>query len=313
MPLDTPVLLITFSRLAETQKVFAAIREAQPSRLYIASDGPRAHKLGEDQKVETLRQFLRTAVDWPCDVHTLFRSTNAGCKMGVSGAIDWFFENEEQGIILEDDCLPHPDFFTFCAEMLERYKNDARVLCVNGCNFQNDQTRGDGSYYFSRFIHVWGWASWRRAWAHNDVALAFWPDWKTSKNWHARFQHDPVQRPYWERVFDKMHGNRIDTWDHAWLASFWHADGIVVTPNVNMVSNIGFGAEATHTLTHDALHADRPTRSLGPLVHPSSVSIDWVADRYTFDHSFGGRNKRWPRRLLFLHKDIKRWIKSYLK
>jgi hypothetical protein len=313
MTLNTPVLLITFQRLAETQKVFAAIQAARPTRLYIASDGPRTGRVGEAEKVEAVRQFLQSSVDWPCDLHTLFRNANVGCKKGVSGAIDWFFKNEDQGIILEDDCLPHPDFFKFCAEMLNRNRDDTRVLAVNGCNFQNGQARGDGDYYFSRFMHVWGWATWRRAWAANDVDIKFWPDWKSSTSWQNFFGADQVQRRYWDRVFDRMHAQKIDTWDHAWVASLWHADGIVVTPNVNMVSNIGFGGDATHTVKQDSLMADRPVFPLPGMAAPSTQEVDAAADAFTFDNSFGGRDKRWPRRILFVHKDIKRWIKSYLK
>jgi hypothetical protein len=313
MPFDAPILLITFNRLRVTQKVFAAIRDVKPSKLYIASDGARSHCVGEAQKVDEVRQFLLSAVDWPCDVHTLFRSSNAGCKMGVSGAIDWFFKTEESGIILEDDCLPHPDFFKFCAEMLNRHKNDSRVLAINGCNFQNDQKRGQGDYYFSRFMHVWGWATWRRAWDQNDVDLKFWPTWKQSQTWLSFFGRDAIQRRFWDRVFDRMYAQKIDTWDHAWVASLWHANGFVITPNVNMVSNIGFGADATHTFNQDSMMADRPVFAMATMTAPASMGIDRAADRYTFDHSFGGRNKRWPRRVLFLHKDVKRWIKSYLK
>lgn len=313
MTFDTPILLITFNRLLVTQKVLAAIREARPTKLYIASDGARANRAGEAQKVEEVRQFLQSSIDWPCDVKTLFRETNAGCKMGVSGAIDWFFKSEEAGIILEDDCLPHPDFFTFCREMLERFRDDPHVLAVNGCNFQEHQMRGDGSYYLSRIMHVWGWATWRRAWLQNDVDLTFWPAWKSSTNWFNFFGSDHVQRRYWQRVFDRMHAQLIDTWDHAWVASLWYADGKVITPNVNLISNIGFGAEATHTKSAEDLMSDRPVFPMGVIRHPNQLVVDQAADAFIFNHVFGGRNKRWPRRALFLHKDIKRWIKSCLK
>jgi hypothetical protein len=313
MSYNTPVLLITFQRLRETQEVFAAIRKARPTRLYIASDGPRASRPGEQEKVEAVRNFLTSSVDWPCNVKTLFRTTNVGCKIGVSSAIDWFFKSEEHGIILEDDCVPHPDFFTFCETMLARHTNDLRVMAINGSSFQNEIQRGDGSYYVSRYMHVWGWATWKRAWAFNDVDIGFWPQWKISQGWSSFFGKDNVQRHYWTRVFDRMYAQKIDTWDHAWVASIWYADGVVVTPQSNMVRNIGFGADATHTIKPDALHEDRPVLALQGMQAPSTMDIVSDADSYVFDTYFGGRNKRWPRRLLFLHKDLKRWIKSHLK
>jgi hypothetical protein len=307
VPFITPILLIVFNRPLETEKVLAAIRAARPPRLYIASDAARAHKPGEAEQVEAVRRLVEQGIDWPCDVKTFYRRENAGCKIAVSGAIDWFFAHEEQGIVLEDDCLPHRSFFMYCQTMLERYADDARVMAVHGCNFQRGVKRGSGSYYFSRFIHVWGWASWRRAWALNDVALGFWPHWRESDGWNQHFHHDPIQKAHWQKVFNRMHANKVDTWDHAWVASIMHAKGLVVAPNTNLISNIGFGANATHTTSFDALHANQPLEPLGPVVHPPHVAVDEAADRYTFDHSFGGRNKRMPRRLLFLHKDVKRW------
>lgn len=157
-PLKTAVLFLVFNRPETTKTVFEAIRKAKPKRLYIAADGPRKHREGENEKVSSVRQIV-TYVDWPCDVKTLFRDENLGCKSAVSGAITWFFNHEEEGIILEDDCLPHPDFFPFCESLLKRYANDERIWVITGNNFQNGIQRGEASYYFSRYNHVWGWAS----------------------------------------------------------------------------------------------------------------------------------------------------------
>ena len=158
-PLQTPVLFLIFNRPDTTEKVFDAIRAAKPLRLYVASDGPRANQSGEDQIVNKVRE-ISTSVDWSCEVKTLFQKENLGCKKAVSKGITWFFEQEKQGIILEDDCLPHPDFFVFCENLLEHYADNKHVWAITGDNFQNGQKRGEGSYYFSRYNHVWGWASW---------------------------------------------------------------------------------------------------------------------------------------------------------
>jgi hypothetical protein len=286
------VLFLVFNRPDTTRQVFEAIRKAQPPRLYIAADGPRPDKAEEQEKCDEVRR-IATAVDWECEVKTLFREKNLGCKMGVSGGIDWFFEQEEEGIILEDDVLPHPDFFTFCDNLLTRYAQDERVWVITGDNFQDGIKRGDGSYYFSRYNHVWGWASWRRAWKKADMDIRFWSEWKNSSAWND-FWSDPVAKGYWEKIFDRMHRAEIDTWDYPWTASVWRHGGLTATPNVNLVSNIGFGSDSTHTASADSPLAGMSTKSLGEIRHPSAVVQDIDADRYVFDHVFGGWSHRFP-------------------
>ena len=302
IPLQTAVLFLVFNRPDTTKQVFDAIREAKPPRLYVAADGPRANKPGEAERVKLVRH-IATAVDWPCEVRTLFRQENLGCKKAVCEGIDWFFQNEEQGIILEDDCLPNPDFFTFCETLLNHYAQDERVWVITGDNFQNGQNRGNASYYFSRINHVWGWASWRRAWSKRDMEIKFWPEWKRSSAW-KEFWTDTVVRRYWEKIFDRMYRAEIDTWDYPWTASVWYRGGLTATPNVNLVSNVGFGAGATHTSSANDPSSNMQTYALGALVHPSSVEQNVVADCYTFDHHFGGRNLRFPRSILSLPRRI---------
>lgn len=157
------VLFIIFNRPETTQRVFEAIRLAKPSRLYVAADGARENKAGENELCEQTRKIIQN-IDWQCDVKTLFQKENLGCGKAVSKAISWFFENEEMGIILEDDCLPHPSFFKYCEELLEKYKNNEMIGIISGSNFQKSKKIGDCSYYFSDLINVWGWASWARNW-----------------------------------------------------------------------------------------------------------------------------------------------------
>lgn len=291
-PLNTAVLFLVFNRPDNTARVFEAIRLAKPPRLYVAADGPREGWEGEADRVAKVRE-IASAVDWPCEVITLFREINLGCKYAVSGAITWFFEQEEQGIILEDDCLPHPEFFPYCEQLLSRYKDDHRVMAITGDNFQAGQKRGAASYYFSVFNHVWGWASWRRAWAHYDVEMKFWPAWRDSPDW-ADFWKDSVAKRYWQKIFDSVYRGEIDTWDYQWTASIWRQDGLTATPNVNLVSNIGFGEDATHTKSKKSKHSELSTLALGEVSHPQHVERDRLADAYTFDHNFGGRDLRFP-------------------
>ncbi|SDY32118.1 hypothetical protein SAMN05421644_1496 [Allochromatium warmingii] len=288
-PLNTAVLFLVFNRPDTTAQVFEAIRQARPPRLYVAADGARAGRDGEAERVAKVRD-IATAVDWSCDVKTLFREQNLGCKLAVSSAITWFFEQEEQGIILEDDCLPHPDFFRFCDVLLERYAEDERVSVITGDNFQRGRRRGDASYYFSKYNHVWGWASWRRAWRLYDGNLSFWLEWKTSADWRERTP-DAVERRYWEVIFDRMARGEIDTWDYPWTASVWYRGGLTATPNVNLVTNIGFGEDATHTRGALRRHV-LPRQALGTIAHPTNVARDGQADDFVFRHHFTSRLSR---------------------
>lgn len=296
-----PILFLIFNRPTMAQRVFASIREAHPAQLFVAADGPRDDRPGEAEKCEQARRVIE-AVDWDCQVLTLFREKNLGCGRGPSSAIDWFFEHVEEGIILEDDCLPHSDFFTFCASLLERYKNDARVSVITGNNFQGGRKRGNASYYFSKYNHVWGWATWRRAWQQNDRALAFWPGWKGSVSW-ARHMPDKIERRYWTDIFDRMYRKEIDTWDYPWTGSVWYHGGLTATPNVNLVTNIGFGPDGTHTVANED-HDGLPSHPLGPLTHLAKVEQDKKADRYVFDHHFGGLQQRLHRRLLGMPRRV---------
>lgn len=217
-----------------------------------------------------------------------------GCKRGVSSGLAWAFSQVDRAIVLEDDCVPRDEFFSYCEALLERYRYDERVGVITGNNFQDGIQRGDGSYYFSKYNHVWGWATWSRAWQHYDGDVSFWPAWKTSAEWRA-VHPDPIERRYWARIIDRVARGEIDTWDYSWTASTWYRGGLTATPNANLVSNIGFGPGATHTKApwdfpgHD-------TAPLGPLRHRSGVHHDVDADRYTFDRHFGGAAVRERRR-----------------
>jgi hypothetical protein len=311
VPLQTAVLFLVFNRPVTTKQVFEVIRQAKPPKLYVAADGPRTDREGEVARVSRVRQ-IATAVDWPCEVKTLFRNENLGCKKAVSSGIDWFFENEEQGIILEDDCLPHPNFFAFCETLLNRYASDERVWVVTGDNFQDGKQRGDGSYYFSRYNHVWGWASWRRAWTKRDMEMRFWPNWKTSSEWTA-WVPDKIERKYWAKIFDQMERDEIDTWDYQWTGSVWFGGGLTATPNVNLISNIGFGLDSTHTASPESPLANMDTHGINVLIHPTEVRQDVAADAYVFDHTFGGRYLRFPWSVLSLPRRIAGGVYRRLK
>ncbi len=275
--LSTAVLFLVFNRLDTTKQVFEAIRQAKPPRLYVAADGARQSKEGEEEKVNAVRDFIMSSIDWNCEVKTLFREQNYGCKMAVSGAIAWFFANEEMGIILEDDCLPSQSFFWFCEELLERYENDMRVWHIGGSNFQNGIKRGDGDYYFSKYNLVWGWASWANRWKKCDIELDSINDTKFLKKTFK----DKNTVKYWTKLFNDMKAKKINTWDYQYTFSMWDNDGLAILPNSNMISNIGFGVDATHTIKEGEL-SNIYRSELFLTKYPSEIVWSSAADHHIF-------------------------------
>jgi len=281
--METPILFLIFNRPDTTKRVFEAVRKAKPPKLFVAADGPRPDKPGEWEKCQKVREIV-TAVDWDCEVKTLFRDTNLGCRVGVSRAIDWFFQHVEEGIILEDDCLPTQSFFRLCQELLERYRYDERVMMISGNNFQFGRRCGSYSYYFTKYTHIWGWASWKRAWKFYDVNMNLWPEIK-KKGLLRGLVNNSKEMNYWEQIFDSVHASKIDTWDYQWTFSCWVQNGLSVLPKVNLVSNIGLGIESTHT------HKDSPLANMPvlpmefPLKHPPFLLYDSKADSITFKNT----------------------------
>jgi len=300
---EIPILFLVFNRPELTLKVFNKIKEIKPKKLYVACDGPRNIN-NEKQIVNQVRE-ITNHVTWDCNLKKLFRNYNLGCKNAVSGALDWFFENEDKGIILEDDCLPNQDFFLFCEELLLRYENDPRISMITGNNFQDGNIRGNGSYYFSGYNHIWGWATWKRVWNFYDKNMSFWPVWSKSQDWKDKFP-DLLERIYWKRNFDKVYANLIDTWDYQLFALSKKIGGLCITPNTNLVSNIGFGANATHTNDEINKNANLPTSNLSKLEHPSSINIDLEADKYEFKHHYLDNKKKY---LIFLSSFINKLMK----
>ena len=276
--LRTPVALLIFNRPDTTERVFDAIARAKPSKLLVVADGPRDSRPGETALCAQTRAVI-ARVDWPCEVITNYADRNMGCKVRVASGIDWIFEQVPEAIILEDDCLPDPSFFRFCDEMLERYRDNERVGMVSGGNLQFGQTRGAGSYYFSKYTHIWGWASWRRAWKHYERDLTLWPAFREQGLLEQLFETSGEQA-YWANAFQWVHEGTLDTWDASWTFTAITHGLLQIVPNVNLISNIGFGANATHT-HFEGIHSNLPTQAIEfQLRHPMFVLPDIEADRF---------------------------------
>lgn len=278
----TPVALFIFNRPEATARVFAEVARARPPRLLVVADGPRAERPGEAERCAAARAVVER-VDWDCELLTNYSEVNLGCRRRVAGGLDWVFATVEEAIVLEDDCLPHPTFFRYCEELLEMYRDDERVMLVSGDNFLLGERGTPYSYYFSRYAHVWGWASWRRAWRHYDVEMKLWPELRGT-DWLLDVHGDATAARYWAEVLEDVYAGRIDTWDYQWFFACWASNGLCVTPSVNLVSNIGFGAGATHT-TNLSPVAELPAAALEfPLRHPPHFVRDWEADKISFKH-----------------------------
>jgi acetyltransferase-like isoleucine patch superfamily enzyme len=280
----TPILFLIFNRPDTTRQVFAKIRELQPKHLYIAADGPRMDKPGEDEICKETRDLVLKQIDWDCNVVTRFQEQNLGCGKSVSGAITWFFENVEEGIILEDDCVPSASFFNYCECLLEKYRNNENIFVIGGTN-QQKKKRGNASYYFSAYGLIWGWATWRRAWNKYSFSLESFDD-NTLKNDLRYYFKAEREMDYWFSLYKTMKYNPIDTWDHQWLFTQWKNKGINIIPNVNLIRNIGFDHRATHTKTHIEGISDMIVSEMKHIKHPSRIKINRKADLYSFDNAF---------------------------
>jgi hypothetical protein len=278
--LRTPVAFFVFNRPDTTARVFEAIAAARPATLLVVADGPRANRSGEAALCAAAREIVRK-VDWPCRVLTDFAVENLGCRRRISSGVDWVFSEVDEAIFLEDDCLPDPCFFSFCEELLERYRADTRVMHIGGTNFQGGARLSDASYYFSRHVHVWGWASWRRAWKHYDVAMNAWT-WARRQGRVSDILTTALERRALTGFFERVARGKIDTWDAQWTLTCRVQNGVSIVPSSNLVSNLGFRGDATHTSDprHPVATMETVPLSL-PLVHPEYVLPDRAADERT--------------------------------
>lgn len=279
---QTPILLLIFNRMSTTVRVFEKIKEQKPKYLFIASDGSRDGKENEQAEVQRIRKYVLDQIDWECEVKTLFRDQNLGCGVAPYTAITWFFEHVEKGIILEDDCLPLPGFFEFCEEMLNYYKDDERIYEISGHNLQAGNVRGDGSYYFSNYGGIWGWATWARAWKNYDYYMSDLDKFVSSKTIN-RILPDKKEQEFWLNAFIKA--KKLGSWwDYQWLLTIWNNNGVCIVPNGNLVINIGFDGESTHTVNKPTWYekATSMPYSNTKIIHPQKFTVSQIADRFQF-------------------------------
>lgn len=281
-----PLLLIAFNRPDHFEQLIERLRETEPQRVYVAVDGPRPGHPTDTERVQRTRELI-SAIDWTDDVHTLIQESNLGCGLGVSTALTWFFDHEERGIILEDDILPRATFFDFCTELLDRYADDERVLAISGCNFVPPEHQGhpEQAYRFSRVPHIWGWATWRRAWRLHRLDMSDWRERMSTRQLWDVAGHSPGGFVFWRSIFDLMARNQVDTWDMQFVFEGMSRGMLSATSNVNLVDNIGFGGSATHTEVRP--HYLRQSEEIRLPAAAVPVEVDERADAWSREVVFG--------------------------
>lgn len=285
---NVPILLTIFNRPNVSIRVIKAISKVRPTKIYIAADGPRTNNFHDELLCEKSRNSVLNSIKWKCEIKLLFRKNNLGCKLAVSDAISWFFRNESEGIILEDDCLPNVDFFFFCRTLLKKYRYDNRIFLISGNNFQTSNKNFncyDNSYYFSRYANIWGWASWKRVISMYDVNISTFPYFKKEKIINNIFSNF-IERFFWLTIFNNIFKKRRNTWDHQLQYLLFSQNGLSIIPRVNLVSNIGFGADSTRTNNVNSKLSNIKVEGLSKITHPAFITQNKDADKYMFKHLY---------------------------
>lgn len=304
MQYDIPILFVIFRRKDVTMRTFAAIKAAQPAKLYIACDGARETVSGEQELVEATRQAVENAIDWPCEVHRRYQDHNQGCAKAVSSAISWMFETEEMGIILEDDCVAKPSFFKFVREMLHRYKDDQRIGMVAGTNLVSSKVTMPDSYCFSKYKACWGWATWKRAWSNFQLDMP----WRDSDYYQSVIANNGFRakdKNYWKYRLNLIDANYVSSWDWPWYFCLAAQNQLCIFPSKDLIVNIGFDAEATHTSFFNLPKYKDEGELSFPLRHPR-----YIVPYEPFDKAFYKANNNLYMRL---SSCIPLWLKRKLK
>lgn len=276
MPCSAPVVLFIFRRPEVTARVFEAIRAAQPTKLFVVADGPA---VAEERSLCEATRAVVSQIDWPCDTYRQYATENLGCRQRIVSGLDWVFSQVDRAIILEDDCLPDSSFFRYCDELLDRYKDDTRIMHIGGNNFLCADPSRPYSYYFSGFSHVWGWATWRRAWQLYDAEMTKWP--MARDEYASIFERFQTKWAIAKRkaIWGRAYRGKVNTWDFQWTFAISSQSGLCILPKHNLVSNIGIGKGAVHTVYYDSRRHNLPTTEMPfPMKHPELVLRDDRAD-----------------------------------
>ena len=301
MSFSVPILILAWRRPDKLSKLLSQLKKARPRKLYISIDGPDKTDLCKRKVLES-KAVVDDLIDWPCEVNKKYENFNLGCKKGVSKGISWLFNFENQGIILEEDCIPDVSFLNFAEKMLEKYKYENEIYTVTGDCFIKKPINNNLSYYYSKYPHCWGWATWKNRWEKFDGQIKFWPELKKSKKW-KRLHPDFLERLYWNKIMNRVYKNEIDSWAYPWAATVWNSGGKIVTPMLNLVSNIGFETDGTHTKDIKSNLSNIPKYKLDFFIGPKLIKADFELDKECFYSTF----------LVISFKRIYEFFRNFLK
>lgn len=286
---NIPIVFIIFNRPDHSNEVFSEIKKLKPKKLYVIADGPRFDNFSDKINCEKSRNVV-DKIDWDCNLIKIYSEINLGCKKRIVSGLDEVFSIEKYAIILEDDCLPSQDFFYFSEKLLLYYENNKRIGMISGCNF--NEIDPNSSYHFSHYSHIWGWATWSRAWSMYDDTISSWP-----QNRNSNLLNNIIQRKgsidYWKTALDGVYNNKIDTWDYQWNYSSWVSGMLSIVPSRNMISNIGFGKDATHTRGISIFSNMKRVEISTNIKHPPSIEVnkesDYWVEKMHFDNRYSIR------------------------
>jgi hypothetical protein len=293
--METAILLLIYNRELETKKLLRVLKKIKPKKIYIGADGPKNNE-------DDLRKCLRTRltlrqINWRVLVKKNFSKKNLGCRKSITKSLNWFFKNEKKGIILEDDCIPNKDFFKFSELMLNKYKNNKKIFCISGSNHSKIEN-SNSTYYFSKYPHCWGWATWRRAWKKNKPSIKFWPRFKRNFKWLKLHPYN-LERRYWNKIFDNVYKNNFDSWAYPWTLSVWYHEGLTIIPNKNLINNIGYGLSSTNSIFRKKeIYKNQKLKK--KIKHPRIRIADIENDTFVFKNHYKGINYLWPFRAIYI-------------
>lgn len=311
MSLKVPVLFQFYNRLDTTVRVFEEIRKQKPLYLYIVQDGYQHNYQVEEADYMNVRNKILEMIDWECNVHTLFRKINFGPGAGTADALLWFFKQVEYGIVLEHDCLPHPDFFEYCSTLLELYNEDTKIKLINGSNYQMDEKFGKASYYFGASGQLWGWAGWRKTFLNykfnvKEINLTL-----LKEDIKSTFKTRRLQE-YWINTYNWILNGAVDTWDYQLMYTIWHEKGLIILPNVNLVTNIGFGEQSIHCKDKLSALAESKTENILPIKHPRRVKRSFKSDIVYYDKYLSHFPIERISLIVYLKRKLKKYITAFV-